>query len=288
MPKRKRTACSVESSEMLEKYYELFQQRGEESFRGQFGLPSYAVERLYLRMVKLWPSRPKFWGKSDLLLGLNFLAEPAGNWAAHAARWRVHPDTFQKRLGTTLAAIDNCLPKLRFEDRWENWSYKQPSFIIDTFKCPISEPTMNGWQYIQGTDKWWYKYEVAVAIGSPRIVWLAGPFKGAASDSSIADVSGIKNAMVPGERALADKIYRHSKETFICPISGDKGKLPKEEKAYNFLIYSARQTVERGIKRMRNGKFSKHTWRYGPHLHKLCMMCQAKLTNWCFLFEPLG
>lgn len=155
-------------------------------------------------------------------------------------------------------------------------------------KCPISEPKLSSWEYLCGTDKWCVKYEVCVSIGVPRIIWWSGPYKGAASDASIANVSGIKEKMKIGEKALADKIYRFDEDNFVCPVTGHRYALTEGQKEYNFLIYSARQTVERLIKRIRNGKFSKSIWRYDIDFHKLCFHAQSKITNLCFLFEPLG
>jgi hypothetical protein len=41
-----------------------------------------------------------------------------------------------------------------------------------------------------------------------KIIWLSGPWKGAASDPTIAKVSGIKQSLPPGEAVLANNIYQ--------------------------------------------------------------------------------
>jgi hypothetical protein len=161
--------------------------------------------------------------------------------------------------------------------------------VVDVIKCPISEPTFYPWEYVSTTpNQFWLKYEIGIAIGVPHIVWVAGPYKGSCHDGTIAKVSGIKDALGDREAALADKSYRYDKFSFIAPHTGHRLKLPTESRAFNYLVYSARSSVERAIRRIRNGRWTKQVFRLGAAMHAELFHIQCRLTNWCLIFEPLG
>ena len=95
------------------------------------------------------------------------------------------------------------------------------------------------------------KYEISVSLGLKHICWMSGPWKGSASDPTIAIQSGLKEQLDLGEAACTDKIYKGDRDHFLCPLSGHRFNLPLGANEYNFLVYSARQSVERVIKRLR-------------------------------------
>jgi DDE superfamily endonuclease len=70
------------------------------------------------------------------------------------------------------------------------------------------------------------KYELVCSIGNPRIIWLSGPWKGGASDPTIANVSGakevLKEGLIPKESFLADKMYKGDKISFMTPLPGHR------------------------------------------------------------------
>jgi hypothetical protein len=75
---------------------------------------------------------------------------------------------------------------------------------------------------------------------------------GAASDPTIAMQSSIKTMMLPNKTLLADKIYQGDCLHFIVPLTGHQFALDQEEQAYNYLVYSVRQSVERVIDHLTN------------------------------------
>ena len=159
--------------------------------------------------------------------------------------------------------------------------------MVDTTKCPIVAPKEEEWHYLVGSSKFALKYEIGVSFGvSSRIVWVSGPWKGAAADPTILRTSGLLEALPKDEALLADKIYKGLRHRIIVPRPGKF--LNAEGRAYNFLVYSARQTVERAIRRIKNSELCRSTWRSSIALHKLCFMAQCKLTNWFLIFEPMG
>ena len=121
---------------------------------------------------------------------------------------------------------------------------------------------------------------------------MSGAWKGLASDPSIATCSGVKD-WIQGTQVLADKAYRGDQETFITPVLPPHGQksertLSPEERAYNYLVYSARQTIERIIRRMKVFGVLTVPWRYSFHFHELCTKVIGKLVNLFLMYEPLG
>ena len=139
------------------------------------------------------------------------------------------------------------LIQVSWEDRYSNWSHSVPVGIVDVKVCPIWQPRNNAWEYLTGRNEFGLKYEIVCSIGYPKIISIKSPFKGAANDAMIADVSGIKDMLGPHECLLADKMYQHDHISFIKPLQGHRYTLPSDENAFNYLVYSARSTVKRII-----------------------------------------
>jgi hypothetical protein len=152
----------------------------------------------------------------------------------------------------------------------------------------MEQPPDESWQYLTGTHEWSVKYEIGASIGIPKIIWLSGPWKGAASDPTIAKVSGIKQSLPPGEAILADKIYQGDQIQFIVPLPGKPHTHDSDDKMYNFLVYSTRQTIERTIHRMRSFGFLQAKYRLSFEFHQKAVNVIAKLVNLFLIFEPLG
>ncbi len=96
------------------------------------------------------------------------------------------------------------------------------------------------------------------------------------------------DALLPREHLLADLQYKHEVK-YMCPISGHRYTLPEWANAYNYLVYAARQSVERLIKRVRNWRFASTKYQGQDHnFHYLCMLAIFKLTNVALCYERLG
>jgi hypothetical protein len=177
--------------------------------------------------------------------------------------------------------------QIDFEERKVGWSYTVPSCIIDTFKCKIEQPENESWQYTTSANHFTVKYEIGISFGLRHICWISGPWKGAASDPTIAIASGLKAQLGPNECAMTDKIYRGDRMSFLCPISGHCYVLSDDQKAFNFLLYSARQNVERVIQRVRVFSVWEGVWKKELWLQQLCVVVSCQLVNFVLLFEPL-
>ena len=148
---------------------------------------------------------------------------------------------------------------------------------------------MQPWQYYDKNKKGYYvKYEIACSIGVPRVIWLSGPWK-ITDDGKIADFSELLDQIKGDEFFFADKGYRHKDEWFLCPITGEKYQLPKEDRTRNYIIYCIRQTIERVIHRVRFWHILKdHIWTSSIKIHGLLVKVLCKLLNFFLLFQPLG
>eukprot|EP00211_Chloroparvula_japonica_P017523 CAMPEP_0119133718 /NCGR_PEP_ID=MMETSP1310-20130426/13519_1 /TAXON_ID=464262 /ORGANISM="Genus nov. species nov., Strain RCC2339" /LENGTH=264 /DNA_ID=CAMNT_0007124419 /DNA_START=90 /DNA_END=881 /DNA_ORIENTATION=+ len=232
-------------------------------FRSHFKLSplmTAIVARGTLDVKHLWPAG---WNLQHLLMFLNFVKVGGKAWTPIAHRWNVSVPTFKKRLLESIVVLHWTLPKVNFEDRKQNWPYKRPSILLDTFECPIVQPDQKPWTYCSSKYKYSLKYEIASAIGEPKVVWCDGPFKGCAHDVSVSKDSGLASLLREhGEMAATDKLYRGepTADIFLRPVSGKPRKLTSEQRAYNFQVYSARQTVERVIGRLKQFTFTQDRW----------------------------
>lgn len=172
------------------------------------------------------------------------------------------------------------------KDRFEEWPFICPSCIIDVFKARIQQPRECSWEYITATSTFSLKYEVVCSIGVPRVIWLSDPCKGSANDATISKETGVKDSL-SGEWVAADKAYRGDKVQFMVPLSGHRTTLDQEERAYNYLIYAFRQTVERLIRRIKVFGIFRVPWSLSLALHGLATRVICKMINLFLLFEPL-
>ena len=107
------------------------------------------------------------------------------------------------------------------------------------------------------------------------------------NDVTITLQSGLRFLLSPNEAGIADKGYRNDRITFLSPLSGHRFSLSNDENAFNFLIYYARQSVERVLRRLTIFQILRYCWRYSLFLHALVVCVCAKLTNLNLLIKPL-
>jgi len=147
----------------------------ERAFRAHFGISSFAVSHLW-RWIIQEPLKPLFSG-IHLLWTLYFLKCSSSSWEQIISFWHVKDErTFKKWVWYTLNLIDSILPEFDFEDRWEKWKSKVPSFIIDTTTISIQEPYQFSWECHTHNHKGAYiKYQIVCALGVSRIIYFCDP-----------------------------------------------------------------------------------------------------------------
>ncbi len=128
------------------------------------------------------------------------------------------------------------------------------------------------------------KYQIVCSLGCPHVIHVAGPFKGASADITIAR-KYLVPLLDPGEKVLADRAY-HKDTHFWTPPKGPH--LDAREKATKKRIHAVRATVERLICRVKKFGCLRTVWPYSWRLHKQCVTVVCQLTNLQLLDEPLN
>ena len=175
-------------------------------------------------------------------------------------------------------------------DWFRNWANCVPSAVIDTFFCHIEVPDVYPHEYYNPHyNGYGIKYQIVIAIGIPAICDLSHSFKGLTSDVMVSEVSRIFEKMEEDEAFLADKQYCGNPRRFVVPSSGHRTQQTEEDKAWNYLIYQAKQTVKWVIKHLWIFWLLKQSpWRYSVELHEICTKVNCKIVNFLFLIEPLS
>ena len=157
---------------------------------------------------------------------------------------------------------------------------------MDVTTIRIDCPRDSGWHYWSAKDKFYaLKFELVVSLKDPRIIWVAGAFKGSVHDLTIARLHLVQR-MGPHEVLLADKGYIGELPKLLCP-SRNLANVTSAQRQENREINMLRQSVERGFKRVKDFHCMKTTWR---HSHDLCsqsfhIIC--KILNKVFESQPL-
>jgi DDE superfamily endonuclease len=173
------------------------------------------------------------------------------------------------------------------EDRKQGWPWKALSGIIDTFTCEVLQPQEESWEFCRSPNHFTVKYEIVRQLGCLEL--FGSPVLGKELGlTQLLLLSGIKEMLGGEETLLADKGYRgeDNKISFICPTSGHRSVLPKGTNAYKYIVYSAPQSIERVIRRMRIFTILYMRWRFSLALHALVVKVLGKIVNLIFLFEP--
>lgn len=141
------------------------------------------------------------------------------------------------------------------------------------------------WEYYSGYhEAHVLKYEVACTMSKPtRIVWVAGGFKGRATDITICR-SSILQAILPGERILADKSY-YGDSRILAPYK-KYGRLSPAQREFNRSVKKFRQAIERVNKRLKDFNILKDVWRHPIELHRTVFIVCANITQLNLMYNP--
>ncbi len=277
------------SPEMLEAAADYIgREISERQFRAFFGGPSIAIGLCFHWILRKCENIPSHWGITSFLRVLHWFKSPSSSITLFCLENKVGVKKFWKDLDVTLDLIDFALPPFSLDDRYDHWQFSVPCAIIDTTTLYITKPVTQAWQYLVGRNQYGIKYEFVCSIGVPRFIKVSGPYMGAASDATIPFQSGLLQDFQENEAILGDKMYRGNRHTFLSPLSGHLFHLSREERSYNYLIYRARQAIERLISRLKVFGIFNFTWRFSFALHQCVTNVCCKLVNLFLLFEPLG
>jgi hypothetical protein len=127
---------------------------------------------------------------------------------------------------------------------------------------------------------------VATQITSGRIVRIAGGVP-AVADVEILKTGGLLEAMLPGEKGLADKGYVDAaiNDRIIVPFKGSY--LTQDEKLFNRCCSAVRITVERTNGLIKGFNVMRHAFRHGIIFHNLVFHVVCNLVNLRIRIQPL-
>jgi len=226
-------------------------------------------------------------GASSFLWTLYFLKTNNESIEEVAEYFQTNKKTLLKLIREILWIIADVLPEFRFESRFENWPYLEPSCLVDTTFCRITRPYLSPWEYFNSHKNCHaLLYQVVVSLGKPfRILSLDGPFKGAASDVGILRVT-LLSKLRNGERLMADKGYEKEQRCWVPPL-GKIRTLSPEQRQARTLVGRIRQLNERAIARLKTWGFMNRKWRGSYDFHGLCVKVIGKLTQLELHLYPL-
>ena len=300
--------CEKEATLLVWKVFKtFFPVSGYRSFVTKIGVDPNVIGRI---IVRYWSELEE--RKVDvhpLLVTFNSWAEVI-TLDSLAANWRISRSTASR----WIADITDHLYELLDEVHWEkieawhtadeilpqgpNNMFRGSTFSIDGTECPISKPASREENAIFFSGKqqtWTIKYEVCTHISSGRIMWFAGGVPGSISDKSLTEVSGVLNAIPPGEKGITDKGYEGlDKSKFLIMLKRQRARrgqpkvaLAADEQEYNRRISSLRIEVERVNARLKNFGVLRMSRIRSKWLHKTIFSIICNVVNIQMELQPM-
>ena len=156
---------------------------------------------------------------------------------------------------------------------------------LDCTDCQIEEPKHPTLNQDSGYSSHKFKkaglrYEIALDLHEPKIVWINGPYKaGSYQDITIFKKKGLKDLMLklPGKKGMADGGYEGEEDLLCMPCSLD-GPFEHEYKSRSRIRH---ECVNNMIKKYRT---MDSKWNFGKKKHALafvaiCVTVQYKMDN---------
>ena len=170
-----------------------------------------------------------------------------------------------------------------WDDRLHNAENRLSKISTDGTDCLICEPTpfCRSW-YSHKLNKAALRYEISVAVGCSKVVWVHGPFRA----GSWTDIKIFKKGLRQmlhffGEMTIADGGYQGL--DYWVQAKGDP-RLTPETLDFNTRAHARHETVNRRIKTY---DCLNQRWRHPRCRHKNVFMAITCLTNIQMEYEPL-
>ena len=160
--------------------------------------------------------------------------------------------------------------------RWDDWDIKCPSAVIDGTDFPICEPTSMGRTarkrfFAKKTGGPALRYVFATHVETSAFIWVSQAFPGGTSEALIC-ISCLQDCMLPGERFLADRLFRHYPDHFITSPSYDCEQTRR--------LNSVRSRIERRIGRLASFSFLCQRYRSDDYsFHALVVEVLCRIIN---------
>lgn len=121
-----------------------------------------------------------------------------------------------------------------------------------------------------------FKYEIAIKIYEPKIVWLKGPIRCGKNDKTVFKEDGLKQKLesTPGKMGIADGGYEIEETGFLCiPNTQDS----KELRRFKSRARCRHETLNG---RLENFAILQHTFRHGMKCHKVAFEAVAVIIQY--------
>jgi hypothetical protein len=130
--------------------------------------------------------------------------------------------TFRECVKVVVALIIQ-LDLIDFSDRYLNWNYAIPCCSIDGTDCFIQEHYPFQRAYCSHKlNHSSLRYEIALALGCSRIVWVNGGVPAGANPDIVLTRSAFVHNLLPGEKAAADKGYQDNNTFLLTLLNADQ------------------------------------------------------------------
>jgi DDE superfamily endonuclease len=205
------------------------------------------------------------------------------------SQWDISPKTGRQWVWFYCRKIQALkLTKIVFPDEWGNdiWI-----ITVDGTHCWINEPQHPDWSqdrqyYSHKFAKAGINYELGIAIGTSRLVWMNGPFKAGANDAKIFRDHGLLARLEAiGKKAIGDRGYRgyhHACSTY----NPHDGRNVKKFKSRSLKRHETFNLLTKRFKCL-DGRFRHGVDAFATCFEAVCVICQYMTEANCPLFDVL-
>ncbi|KAI8854119.1 hypothetical protein BC829DRAFT_381320, partial [Chytridium lagenaria] len=154
------------------------------------------------------------------------------------SRFNVSATSWRTKVNSMLTIMSN-INTIFWEDRWDDWDYRHPSAYVDGVDFLVQEDRpLNKGLYSHKFKHAGYRYQVATALGSSKIVHISGGW------------NMVRESLVPlldpDETIAADRGYR-GEPKIMTKLNGNTAEIKKHN--YNLKQMGARhETINKKIK----------------------------------------
>ncbi|KAJ4458070.1 hypothetical protein PAPYR_6339 [Paratrimastix pyriformis] len=189
---------------------------------------------------------------------------------------RVTPKTYRCRIQSSIFVLANLLKEIDFERRFQQVPpqaepYRAALTAIDCSEFEIRRPLHGQRLFYSGKHHFHgIKYEFATRLEDGLCVWINGPVRGAAHDSTI--VADLDTALQPGEEVVADLGYVGFRRAVLPKKRAPGGELTDADQQHNFRHRMVRANVEHYFSRVKSFSAFSSPWRNRLFLHKPALL----------------
>eukprot|EP00474_Spongospora_subterranea_P000466 CRZ00924.1 hypothetical protein [Spongospora subterranea] len=253
----------------------------ERKFRTFFGMSITGTVVLWQKLLISLAGQHVPFSFIHLLMALYFLKiYPLEEVAA--ATFKVTEKTYRKWIWILIERIRR-LDLIDFDDRYENWTHRSACCTLDGTDCKIDEHhPFNKAYFSHKLNHAGLRYEIAMALGTSKILWWNGGVPCGAHPDLVLAQSGFTKMLDEDEQALADKGYRGCRQ-FSTPFGDPQTQYARTFNRQHKRIMARSETVNKRIKHFAVLR----SWRHkSDELHCKCFGAIMQITQIMLSEQP--